>query len=142
MSYNIWIGDTDFDITYNYSEYYYDVMKDGIRCIYGMTGMESVPILCYMIDSIKEKYCPNGEWKKSERTQLVYTSPDGEILSFNYIINHLDEFDSFISQEIYYEVDEGDASNYWEETAANAIEALTELIEAARAYPEDVWEGD
>lgn len=35
-----------FNITYNYSKYFYDVLgKDGIRSIYGKTVAETLPIL-------------------------------------------------------------------------------------------------
>lgn len=38
------------NITYNYGHYYYEVNKEeGIREIYGKTGLDSIPILGEMI---------------------------------------------------------------------------------------------
>lgn len=45
------------NITYNYGQWYYkkDVFpnKDGIRSIYGKTGLESIPILKHAIDKLE-----------------------------------------------------------------------------------------
>ena len=37
---------------------------------------------------------------------------------------------------------EGDTSNYWESTAANAIKPLYQLIALAKMRPDCVWDGD
>ena len=41
-----------------------------------------------------------------------------------------------------YEISEGDTTNYWEDTAANALRPLYQLIAMARIRPDGVWEGD
>jgi len=47
------------NITYNYSKYYYEAEPDkGIRVIYGMTGLESIPVLEEMI-AIITKFHPD-----------------------------------------------------------------------------------
>jgi hypothetical protein len=50
MSYDVWIGDKDFNYTRNISELIYDHIPDmghggGLREIAGKTGKEAVPIL-------------------------------------------------------------------------------------------------
>ena len=52
----------ELNITYNYSHYYYETYKDlGIRAIYGITGLDSIPMLEKIAENIKEKYIVDGE---------------------------------------------------------------------------------
>lgn len=37
---------------------------------------------------------------------------------------------------------EGETSNYWDETASNAIKPLYQLIAFAKMRPDGIWEGD
>lgn len=46
-------------VTYNYSELYYALAKDGIRTIDRMTGLESIPVLTKIIDSLKDNVSDN-----------------------------------------------------------------------------------
>lgn len=47
----------ELNITYNYSHYYNETYKDlGIRAIYGISGLDSIPMLEKMIENIKRKY--------------------------------------------------------------------------------------
>ena len=43
---------------------------------------------------------------------------------------------------IEYEVDEGDTSDYWLATAANAIRPLHQLIALTKMRPDCIWDGD
>jgi hypothetical protein len=61
-------GDTSasLNVTWNYSEHFYRVMGDkGIRCIYGLTGAQSIPVLdaaaALLSDDAVEDY-----WKATE----------------------------------------------------------------------------
>lgn len=60
-------SELSFNITYNYSKYFYQLVdsEQGIRVIYGMTGLESIPILENAIrqlgDDVEEDY-----WKATE----------------------------------------------------------------------------
>lgn len=54
--------DAELNITYNYSRYYYDIYEEkGIRTIYGVAGVDSIPMLEKMIQGIEKKYRKNGE---------------------------------------------------------------------------------
>ena len=41
-----------------------------------------------------------------------------------------------------YDISESDTSNYWTDTAANALRPLYQLIAMARIRPDGIWEGD
>lgn len=41
-----------------------------------------------------------------------------------------------------FEVSEGDTSDYWQPTAANALKALYQLVALAKMRPDCVWDGD
>ena len=45
-------------------------------------------------------------------------------------------------KEVEYEVSEGDTSDYWMDTAANAIRPLYQLIALAKMRPDCIWDGD
>ena len=47
----------ELNITYNYGDYYYETYRDlGIRTIYGVTGLDSIPMLEKIAENIKRKY--------------------------------------------------------------------------------------
>lgn len=49
-----------FNITYNYSKYFYDTLGEkGIRTIYGMTGAESIPVLTAAADQLEGEAADN-----------------------------------------------------------------------------------
>ena len=144
------------NITYNYAEYYYEATEGdgrfahydecgeppsyGIRGIYGKTGVESIPMLEDMIGRIEAKYKLEGEWLVTERQEMVMydllgnkiTDPIGAVLKE---IPHT-------TKEITFKVSEGDTSDYWQPTAANAIRPLYQLIAFAKMRPDGVWDGD
>lgn len=106
------------NITYNYGHYYYEVYKEeGIRAIYGKSGLGSIPMLERMIIYLKEKYKINGEWITTKRNRTI-------------------------KEDIEYEVNEGDTCDYWLDTAANAIKPLYQLIALAKMRPDCIWDGD
>lgn len=41
-----------------------------------------------------------------------------------------------------YDISEGDTSDYWMDTAANAIRPLHQLIALAKMRPDCIWDGD
>lgn len=134
------------NITYNYSSYYYEATENdprfahdvisayyadgtigpvvteyGIRGIYGKTGAESIPMLQDMISRIEEKYRPNGEWISSMK--MTYDPKTCE-------------------ENGEKEISEGNTSDYWMDTAANALKPLYQLLTMAKLRPDGVWEGD
>ncbi|MBR1711313.1 MAG: hypothetical protein IJ719_21245 [Clostridia bacterium] len=171
------------NITYNYSQYYYDAFPGddarqenirqheddckrygihpawiGIRVLNGLSGAEAVPVLEEMIRRIKTKYKnPDGTWviSKRERTYFINRKTgqrEGE--DFIPLIAFLDMKKKCLTDEeaakrfteTYeehsepYEMDEGsDGGSYWEETAANAIRPLYQLIALSRMRPDGVW---
>lgn len=66
------------NITYNYGHYYYEVNKEeGIREIYGKTGLDSIPMLEEMIAYLEKKYKKNGEWIITKRNKTIYYDENG-----------------------------------------------------------------
>ena len=66
-----------------------------------------------------------------------------------FVENELENMLVFLKQQvpaneeiIEYEVDEGDTSNYWLATAANAIKPLHQLIALAKMRSDCIWDGD
>lgn len=57
------------NITYNYATHYYRVFEPGsdkgIRCIYGMTGADSIPVLQEAADQLKNAV-DEDYWKPTE----------------------------------------------------------------------------
>ena len=69
MSYDMSIGEEDFNFTYNVAKMWYAAIPDkGIRAFYGMTGKEAVKvqqyIFNYMVDNKEElmQYEPSNGW--------------------------------------------------------------------------------
>lgn len=153
------------NITYNYANYYYEatdgdprfahdeisrVYSDGtigpveteygIRGIYGKSGAESIQMLKDMIQRIKDKYAPDGEWITTKRKKTRMIDPDGNEYSDPvYAIMH-----GLPRTSEEYEIDVCEAPNedYWEPTAGNAIKPLYKLIAIAELRPDGVWDGD
>ena len=155
------------NITWNYAHYYYEATDgdprfahdeisayyaDGttgpvkteyaIRGIYGKTGAESIPMLEDMINKIESTYKDeSGEWKTARRKRRVVYDEDG-------IRTKMDVYEADRSNIEYtvkveeYDISEGDTSNYWTDTAANALRPLHQLIAMARIRPDGIWEGD
>lgn len=158
----------NINITYNYS-HYYDEATDGderfahdevtayyadgstgpietvygIRGLYGKTPKESLPMLSDMICKIEQRYKDkNGEWIKTKRTKIKYYK-DG--VEHDYPIEEMLHGIKFEKKEEIYMVSEGDMSNYWEATAANAIKPLMDMIVMATdnlLEKDVVWDGD
>lgn len=158
------------NITYNYSYYYYEATdgdirfahdevsayyadgtqgpvetKYGIRGLYGTTPAESIPMLMDMIEKIKAKYTDeNGEWIDTERTKTVYYK-NGRQISEKHVIDAIMHKDYDDKKEVTYMVNEGDMSDYWQATAANAIKPLQDMIVMATDNLTEkgiVWDGD
>ena len=150
------------NVTYNYAKYYYEATDDdarfvhydednephyGIRGLYGKTPSESIPMLQDMVRRIKDKYTDQaGNWVTTKRTRTrVYDKNGNEIDEHPLVIalTRTDDIASYRDEE--YEVYEGDTSNYWEETAQNAILPLMNMIAMASQFFEQdnlVWDGD
>ena len=158
------------NITYNYSYYYYEATdgdirfahdevsayyadgtqgpvetKYGIRGLYGTTPAESIPMLMDMIEKIKAKYTDeSGEWIDTERTKTVYYK-NGRQISEKHVIDAIMHKDYDDKKEVTYMVNEGDMSDYWQATAANAIKPLQDMIVMATDNLTEkgiVWDGD
>lgn len=155
------------NITWNYAHYYYEATDEdkrfaheeisgynadgtpgpvkteyGIRGIYGKTGAVSIPMLKDMIDRIEKKYkTADGKWKSARRKRRVVYDEDG-------YRTKMDVYEAIRGNIKYtvkteeYDISEGDTSDYWKETAANAIRPLHQLIAMAQIRPDGVWEGD
>lgn len=142
-------------ITYNYAKYFYEagegdnrflkewrgnIKNVGIRAIYGLSGAESLPMLSDMVKRIETRYKVNGEWKTAERTRPRYYDEKGKEYT-NPISCIIRDIDVKEVREPY-TVSEGDTSDYWEITAANAITALKNLMHIAVELPDGIWKGD
>lgn len=129
--------EASINITYNYAMYYREASGDipggvdpctgetlGIRAIYGMTPSESVPVLCAMVASIVGRYAPDGEYVSTERTRVRYFGEET------------------VEERVF--VDEGDMSDYWNATAANAVAPLRDMLTMALAAigMDCRWTGD
>ena len=157
--------EASINITYNYSHYYVEATRDdrrffkqetnaegnvtensaGIRGLYGKTAAESLPMLRDMIERIKKKYMDQetGEWSVTKRKKVHFYDENGVEYKdpINAIINSL----PYRKEEEIYEVSEGDTSNYWEGTAANAIIPLIDMLYMTVEHlfdEEAVWDGD
>lgn len=134
----------EFNITYNYAKYYYEVegFEDkGIRRIYGMTGKESLPYLDMLCMHIRKKYYNRDKqrWKRTIRQREV-AIVNGEVLGEGEFLDYPE--DQVERKKIDYICDEGDTSDYWLSTAHNAFNAIQRLIKMAEECPEGVWNGD
>lgn len=129
------------NITYNYSHYYYETYeKEGIRTIYGMSGIESIPILEKMLFKIEERYKKDDDWIVTKRTKTIYYGKnDIEIDICDIVFN---DVEYVRKREVEFEVSEGDTTDYWLDTAANAMKPLYQLIALARMRPDCIWDGD
>jgi len=131
----------ELNITYNYGHYYHETFKDlGIRAIYGVTGLDSIPMLERIAENIKSKYLVDGEWVVSKRTKKMYFDKDGKSYSANEVFGK--DIDYVRIEEIEYEINEGKTSSYWDSTAANALKPIYQLITLAKMRPDCIWDGD
>ena len=157
--------EASINITYNYNHYYVEATRDdrrffkqeadaegnvmessaGIRGLYGKTAAESLPMLTDMIERIKRKYMDQetGKWAVTKRKKVHFYDENGVEYKdpINAILNSL----PYRKEEEIYEVSEGDTSNYWEGTAANAIIPLMDMLYMAVEHlfdEEAVWNGD
>lgn len=157
------------NITWNYAHYYYEATDGdkrfahdeisayyadgttgpvkteyGIRGIYGKTGAESIPMLKDLIERIESNYKDeNGEWKSARRKRRVVYDEDGIRTKMDVYEAEADRSNIEYTVKVEeYDISEGDTSNYWTDTAANALRPLYQLIAMARIRPDGVWEGD
>lgn len=147
--------DASATVTYNYAKYFYEAGEDddrflkewrgniknvGIRVIYGLSGAESLPILSDMVKRIEEKYKTNGNWIVTKRIKSHYYDKNGKKITTpgSFILSH----EEIKEVKEKYTISEGDTSDYWEATAANAITALKNLMHIAIELPDGIWKGD
>ena len=159
------ISEAHLNITYNYSKYYEEatdkdprfahdevscyyadgttgdiVTEYGIRGIYGKTGADSIPMLNDMVSRIRNKYYDGEEWITTDDTERKYFNSNGQEIDFHTYL-YLDENSRFV-EEFPVKKYEGETSNYWKPTAANAIKALLKLLAFAKLRPDGIWKGD
>lgn len=150
------------NVTYNYSRYYVNAAEGderflklnpktgehenlGIRAIYGMSCRDSLPMLMDLASRITEKYKgPDGEWLMSERKRTRYYDADGQEIADPLAVLLHNEDAVYTEKIEVYTVSEGDTSNYWESTAANAIRPLMDMVLMAVdcLLKDCVWTGD
>ena len=142
--------EASLNITYNYAQYYRlgaagdeRFSETGIRGIYGKTGAESIPMLESMIAKIEEVYKPDGKWITTSRHKVKYTDnkTGKELQPIEIIVQEIPQTD-FTRSEFDVSVDEGNTSDYWEPTAANALIPLHQLLVMAKLRPDGIWKGD
>lgn len=153
----------DINITYNYSTYYHEAtdgdkrfayeekyhemeeIEYGIRGLYEKTAKESIPMLHDMISKISSLYKDkNGNWKTSKHIKHRYFYKDGRECK-DVIYAMFFEKVELTKLDEEYKISEGDTSDYWEETAANAIIPLMDMLNMAlfnADNPDAVWDGD
>lgn len=128
------------NVTYNYGCYYREVYENGIREIYGMQGVDSISILENMISVISDRYKKDDTWISTKRTKTIYYDEEGNEVEG--ILVFLKQKISAKEEIIEYEVNEGDTSDYWLATAANALKPLYQLLALAKMRPDCIWDGD
>ncbi len=133
--------EASLNITYYYGHYYYEIYgEDGIRAIYGVSGFDSILMLEKMIASLNDKYKKKGEWIRTKRNKTIYYDKNGNEIEG--IIAVMNKTMPVRKEEIEFEVSEGDTSDYWMDTAANAIKPLYQLMALAKMRPDCIWDGD
>lgn len=145
-------SDAELTVTYNYSKYYYEAVEDGIRAINGMSGADSIQLLSEIKNHILTSYKDDDGWITTTRQTTYYIIKEtGFAMNPNQYMEwrHFgggkslaqEEIDEVIqSQQGEYKQYEGDISDYWEVTAANALRPIEQLIALAKLRPDGVWE--
>ena len=93
-----------------------------------------------MISIISNKYKKNDTWISTKRKKTVYY--DEERNELENILVFLKQKVPATEEIIEYEVNEGDISDYWLPTAANALRPLYQLMALAKMRPDCIWDGD
>ena len=150
----------ELNVTFNYSTYYYEAARSfkditetgGIRDLDGMFAVDAIDFINKLIEYIENKYRPNGQWIEGTRTRFLYDIKGyGNDLPFKdyfeWKIKQKDKTKEELSElvehkEISYTVSEGDTSDYWEVTAANALIPLYQLRALSKMRPDGLWEVD
>ena len=145
------------NITYNYSGYFGEAMKEvcgkshGINEFNKLEASQCLPIISKMIDCIRGKYSDPVKpgsldriWKTRKETRAIYIDKDGKKIDGNEflvlsITKNLDK-SKYTKEEFEVEINEGDTSDYWERTAANAISALCKLKALMQLRPDGIVE--
>lgn len=136
------IKEATLNVTYNYSRYYYEALKDtkynedGIRCLDEMPAVDSISVLTTMIKNIEDNYKVDGEFISTQRKRWF---KDEYGLPYEQFTPRYNDISSEPYEKIT-TVDEGNTKNYWEDTAANALKPLYQLLTMAKLRPDGVWE--
>ncbi len=144
-------ADAYINITYNYAPYYAEALpeeecikngwgREGARAVCGRSGAEAVPILDLMISRIKDRYCPGGEWQTRHVVRSEYVRKEDGIIALLESGDRMDELYETRTEE--YDISEGSTEDYWEATAANALEGLYKLRALSLLRPDGVWTED
>ena len=129
------------NITYNYGCYYYEVYEEsGIRNIYGMMGVDSIPILEKMIATLTNKYQQNGNWICTRREKILFLNENGDRVEDP--ISARCNKEKINTKKIIVDRYEGVSTDYWAPTAANAIKPLYQLLSLGKMRPDCIWDGD
>ncbi len=133
--------EAELNITYNYGRYYYETYKEkGIRTIYGISGIDSIPMLEKMISDIEKNYKKDGDWIISKREKTIYYDKNDREVDICDVVSG--KIECARKEEIEFEVSEGETNDYWLPTAANALKPLHQLIALAKMRPDCIWNGD
>lgn len=136
------IKEATLNITYNYSKYYYEALKetqyskDGIRCLDEMPAADSILVLTTMIQNIEKNYKVDDEFISTQKERWFkdeYGLPY-EQFTPRYLQIQSEPYKKKVM------VYEGNTDNYWEDTAANALRPLYQLLTMAKLRPDGVWE--
>lgn len=139
------------NITYNYARYFYEAADGderfmnkageniGINALAGVSGLDSLPMLIDLTCRIISKYQKDGKWIKRMVEKRVAFYDGKEILDDSERTRLIAQGKTLDYADVDYLLDEGDTRDYWQATAANAVEALKGLIALAQARPDGIW---
>ena len=130
--------------------------QGGIRSLNGLSGAQAIPLLQEMIRRIERRYRDVEGWIDTEREHVWYESrkdrrstrtPTEMFIELLHLrrdgltdeeaTKHLE--DRWEKRKSVVLVSEGDTTDYWQPTAANAIRPLYQLIALSRMRPDGVW---
>ena len=93
-----------------------------------------------MTSFLNEKYKKKGKWITTKRKTTIYYDRNGNKIDDVLVLLHKPP--DVKKEETELEVNEGDTSDYWLATAANAIKPLYQLIALAKMRTDCIWDGD
>ncbi len=88
----------------------------------------------------QSRYALSTDYITTKRKTTIYYDRNGNKIDDILVLLHKPA--DVRKEETELEVNEGDTSDYWLATAANAIKPLYQLIALAKMRPDCIWDGD